>query len=175
MRIDAGLDTGDILLAADTEIKPDETSVELSERLSHMGAALLVLTLAGLENGTIEPEPQDSDLATHAPIIKKQDAVIDFRLPAPAIHNLVRGMQPWPGAHTTFRGQLLHLWRTSLTGTVTDLAPGTLVVDKGLHVVTGGGRLLQLLEVQAEGRKRVDGTAFANGQRLTHREMLGNS
>ena len=173
MQIDAGLDTGGILLAHDTPIDPDETAPQLSERLAGMGAALLTLTLQGLENGTLEAESQEEALATHAPIIRKQDGQINWKLPAQAIHDLVRGMQPWPGAHTRFRGQLMHIWRTRMTPTATDLAPGTLVVDRSLFVTTGGGHLLELLEVQAEGRKRMAGVAFANGQRLATREVLG--
>jgi methionyl-tRNA formyltransferase len=173
MQIDAGLDTGAILLAHDTPIDPEETAPQLSARLADMGAALLLLTLQGLENGTLEADPQEEALATHAPIIRKEDGRVDWKMPAQAIHDLVRGMQPWPGAHTKFRGQLLHIWRTRMTVTATDLTPGTLVVDKSLFVTTGGGHLLELLEVQAEGRKRMEGTAFANGQRLTSREVLG--
>jgi methionyl-tRNA formyltransferase len=173
MQLNAGLDTGDILLQAETEIRPEETAVELSERLSIMGAALLLSTLDGLTTGTVEAQPQDDALATHAPLLRKQDGLIQWSNTAQAIHDLVRGFQPWPGAHTVFRGRGLHVWRSRLAGISTDLAPGTLVIDSGLFAATGHGQLLELLEVQAEGRKRVSGQAFANGQHLAHNELLG--
>ena len=114
MRIDAGLDTGDILLRWETPIGPDETAPELSARLAEAGADLLVETLAGLCAGTIQPRPQDNSLATYAPILKKEDGRIDWSNPAQQIHDLIRGFQPWPGAQTSFRGQSLHLWRSRL-------------------------------------------------------------
>src|SRR5579883_1394925 len=112
MRIDAGLDTGDMLLKAETEIGPDETAIELGNRLATMGARLLVETLPGLAAGTIVPEKQDAAQATYAPLLKKEDGRIDWSRPAAAIHNQVRGLQPWPGAYTDFRGQKLHIWKT---------------------------------------------------------------
>src|SRR4029077_2255524 len=103
MRIDAGLDTGDMLLKAETEIAPAENAIELGERLAVMGADLLVETLAGLEAHSIVPEKQDDTQATWAPLLKKEDGVIDWTQSAAAIHNRVRGLQPWPGAQTMFR------------------------------------------------------------------------
>ena len=173
MQIDAGLDTGDILLQADTAIGPEETSIELSERLSVMGAELLLRTLEGLADQSLEPQPQDDALATLAPLLRKEHGRIQWTRHAVAIHDQVRGLQPWPGAHTLFRGQPLRIWRSRPASMATDLAPGTLVIDRGLFVATGHGQMLELLEVQAEGRKRVSGEAFANGQRLTHNELLG--
>src|SRR5579872_4077649 len=114
MRIDAGLDTGDMLLKQETEIGPEETAVELGQRLAVMGADLLVKTLDGLQRGTITPVPQNSAEATHAPLLKKEDGVIDWNQPAAAIHNRVRGLQPWPGASTSFRDGILHIWRSRL-------------------------------------------------------------
>src|SRR5690242_16298826 len=112
MRIDAGLDTGDMLLKAETDIGPEETAVELGQRLAVLGADLLVKTLDGLARGVIAPQPQNSADATHAPLLKKEDGVIDWTRPSTAIHNRVRGLQPWPGASTPFRGQTLHVWRS---------------------------------------------------------------
>lgn len=175
MQIDAGLDTGDILLQSETNIGPEETSVDVAERLSHLGAALLLRTLEALAARSIEPQPQDDALATLAPLLRKQDGMIQWAQPAQAIHDVVRGLQPWPGAHTTFRGQPLRLWRTRPAGVATDLAPGTLVIDSGLFAATGQGQLLELLEVQAEGRKRVSGADFAHGQHLSHNEQLGRT
>ncbi|MCX6620172.1 MAG: methionyl-tRNA formyltransferase, partial [Acidobacteria bacterium] len=105
MRINAGLDTGDMLKKAGTEIGPDETALELGVRLADMGARLLVDTLAELPS--ITPEPQDDAQATYAPILKKEDGLVDWTLPARSIHDRARGFLPWPGAYTGFRGRLL--------------------------------------------------------------------
>lgn len=112
MRIDAGLDTGDILQQAETDIGPDETAVDLGVRLATLGANLLGETLKGLAAGTITPRKQDSAAATYAPLLKKENGLIDWTQPAPSIHNRVRGLQPWPGAYTTFRRQTLNIWKT---------------------------------------------------------------
>ncbi|HEY4086385.1 MAG TPA: methionyl-tRNA formyltransferase, partial [Bryobacteraceae bacterium] len=151
MRIDAGLDTGDILLKWETEIGPCETAPEISPRLAEAGAKILVETLAGLAKGTISPVPQDGTHATWAPILKKDDGRIDWTLPAKTIHNLIRGLQPWPGAHTMFRGQSLHLWRSRLAADIRNLAPGALIQDGGVFAVAGDGVCLELLELQLEG------------------------
>jgi methionyl-tRNA formyltransferase len=174
MRIDAGLDTGDMLLNWQTEIGPDETSPELSPRLADAGAKLLVETLGGLSKGTISPVPQDGTRATWAPILKKDDGRIDWTLPAKTIHNLIRGLQPWPGAHTMFREQSLHLWRSRLAADRRNLAPGALIQDGGgVFAVAGDGVCLELLELQLEGRKRMPAGVFAHGHRLTNTEQLG--
>ncbi len=172
MRIDAGLDTGDMLLKAEVEIGPEETAAELSPRLARAGAELLVRTLAGLEAGTIAPQPQDHAQATLAPMLKKEDGLIEWSWPARAVHNRVRGMQPWPGAYTTFRGQTLQIWRTRLRE---DAAPPGVLRKIGRTLVAGcgGGGGVELLEVQLEGKKRMSGEAFANGQRLMQDEQLG--
>jgi methionyl-tRNA formyltransferase len=205
MRIDAGLDTGDMLLKAETEIGPEETAIELGKRLAAMGAELLVETLAGLAAGTIVPEKQDPAQATYAPLLKKEDGRIDWSRPASAIHNQVRGLQPWPGAYGTFRGQRVHVWRTRGPGAggrgpggggsggsgVRNLGlevmdQGSGIRDSGLgireagsilslrpFVVGCGAGALELVEVQLEGRKRMAGSDFVNGQRVTEDEKFG--
>jgi methionyl-tRNA formyltransferase len=178
MQIDAGLDTGDMLLKESTPIGPDEDAVALGERLSHMGAELLIETIDGLAAGTITPQKQDSEQATYAPILKKEDGRIDWNKPANHIHNLVRGMQPWPGAHTTFRGKLLQIWFSRLVETVPEprsRGSGALVATpEGLLVAAGEDTWLKLLEVQAEGRRRMSADEFARGQRLSENEKLGD-
>jgi len=172
MRINAGLDTGDMLLKAETEIGPDENAVELGRRLAEIGADLLVETLAGLAAGRIVPEPQDDAQASYAPLLKKEDGRIDWSLSAAAIHNRARGFQPWPGAYTAFRGQTLHVWRTKGLGT-TGLGPGGRIVFlRPLTVACGTGEL-ELVEVQMEGRKRMAAGDFVNGQRVQVDEVLG--
>jgi methionyl-tRNA formyltransferase len=172
MRIDAGLDTGDMLLRAETEIGEDETSVELSKRLAVMGAELLVETLAGLSAGTIVPEKQDSSQATYAPLLKKEDGLLDWSQPAAEIHNRIRGLQSWPGAYTAFRGQTLHIWRAAIVPARDSGEPGRFLSVKPPVIACGAGAL-ELREVQLEGRKRVSGADFANGQRLTENDILG--
>ena len=172
MRIDAGLDTGDMLLKAETDIGPDETAVELGPRLAAMGADLLVETLSGLEAGSIAGGKQDSGQATYAPLLKKEDGHIDWTRDAGAIHNQVRGLQPWPGAAASFRGQVLHIWRSRVWSAAVSGAPGTLASIKPPVVRCGTGGL-ELVEVQLEGRKRMSAADFANGQRLTENENLG--
>jgi len=189
MRIDAGLDTGDMLLKAETEIGPDENAVELGGRLAAMGADLLVETLEGLRAGSIVAEKQDHAQATLAPLLKKEDGAIDWSQPAQSIHNRVRGLQPWPGAQTGFRGVPLHVWKTKSLALVNEnksatrgsraeqgfrptAAPGEFVSLKPLVVACGEG-VLELLEVQLEGRKRISAADFANGQRLTDNDILG--
>ena len=172
MRIDAGLDTGDMLLKRSTEIGPDENAVELGARLAAMGADLLVETLAGLAAGAIVPQKQDSSLATYARLLKKEDGIVDWSLPAQAIHHRVRGLQPWPGACTTFRGQPLHIWKSRPAPGPRPPISGRISAVKPLVVSCGSGAL-ELIEVQLEGRKRISAADFANGQRLTENEILG--
>jgi methionyl-tRNA formyltransferase len=173
MQIDAGLDTGDMLLKAETEIGPEENAVELGARLAAMGADLLVTTLEGLERGTIAPQKQDAAEATYAPLLKKEDGLIDWSQPVEAIHNRVRGLQPWPGASTSFRGQTLHVWNSRAGGNTG--APAGRFVKRKPPVVACGRGSLELMEVQLEGRKRMAAADFANGQRLTENDWLGEA
>jgi methionyl-tRNA formyltransferase len=172
MQIDAGLDTGAMLLKAETGIGPEETAIELSQRLAILGADLLVETLARLEAGTIVPEKQDDGQATWAPLLKKEDGLIDWSRPPQAIHNRVRGLQPWPGAQTTFRGQPLQIWRSRVASGLPPAEAGTVLRARPLLIACGDGAL-ELLEVQLEGRKRIPAADFANGQRINLNENLG--
>ena len=173
MRIDAGLDTGEMLLRRETEIGAEENAVELAARLARMGADLLIETLAGLAAGAIVPEKQDNAQATYAPLLKKEDGVIDWSRAAQAIHNQVRGLQPWPGAFTQFRGEPLHIWRSRPhpASGAAEVA-GTIASVKPLMVRCGTG-FLELLEVQSEGRKRVSAADFANGRHIAENESIG--
>lgn len=175
MRIDAGLDTGDMLLRAQTEIGPEENATELGQRLATMGADLLVETMVGLAQGAIVAEKQDASQATLAPVLKKEDGLINWTLDAEAIQNRVRGLQPWPGAYTTFRGRTLQVWRARLVhpDTAGGNACATIASLRPLIVQCGKGTL-ELLEVQMEGRKRISAADFANGHRLTENDILGH-
>jgi methionyl-tRNA formyltransferase len=178
MRIDAGLDTGDMLLAQETAIDPDENAVELSDRLSTTGADLLVETLAKMEANAIVPIKQDDSEATLAPILKKEDGLVDWNLSAAQVYNRYRGFLPWPGAYTTFRNRVLHIAKAkpaigselAIQGTI----PGSMQVSRRrLFVTCGNNSTLELLEVQLEGRKIITADAFVNGQRLIETDILG--
>lgn len=170
MRIDAGLDTGDMLLKWETEIGPEENALELGQRLATAGAGLLVRTLR--ENP--EPVKQDPAEATLAPILKKEDGLIDWNWPAWKIHNRVRGFLPWPGAYTFFRGQGFHIWKARVAEQPGAADPGGLwAVKKRLLISCGEATTLEAIEVQIEGRKRMPAEAFLNGHHLNENETLG--
>ena len=160
MRINEGLDTGDMLLKWETGIGPEETAPELSKRLAQAGADLLIRTL--VDSQRIEPAPQDDSQATYAPILKKEDGRIDWGRPAREILNRMRGFDPWPGAYTTLRGQKLQIWKAAI-GELS-LTPGALrAIRKKLYAGCGRGESIELREVQLEGKKRMAAEAFLNG------------
>jgi len=172
MRIEAGLDTGDILLQRETAIGDDDTAETLAPRLATMGADLMVETLNGLKSGTVQPKPQDHSKASLAPILKREDGIIDFHRSATEICNRLRGFQPWPAAFTTFRGKNLHIWDAVVSQR--SLPPGDLLVeDDRLFVGCGASTALTLLEVQPEGKKRMASRDFLHGYRLRRGEKLG--
>ncbi len=175
MRIDVGLDTGDILLKRELQIQDEDTSETMSERLSRLGADLMIETLRRLERGDLAAQPQDHAQATLAPILKKEDGRIDWNLPALEIWNRIRGLRPWPGAYTSFRGKNLHLWAASrpTADTTMQLDPGTMVADRGrLRVACGQGTLLELEEVQLDGRKRMPVRDFLNGVKIAPGDIV---
>ncbi len=175
MLMDPGMDTGPILLQWETKIGPEETAIELAERMSEPGAVLMMETLKGLETGKLKPQPQDNSRATRAPLLKKEHGRIDWNLSAREIFNRMRGFLPWPGAYTSFRGQKLQIWWAKPQLDVSDTAavPGELVKwQNELRVVCGGGTRLQLLEVQLEGKRRIPAAEFARGARPQTGERL---
>jgi methionyl-tRNA formyltransferase len=189
MRIDAGMDTGDILLQHEMKIGPAETAPELAARMSEAAARVMEETLRGLAAGTIVPHPQNHAEATMAPILKKEDGRIDWNRPAQEIYNRMRGFAPWPGAYTTFRGQTCHLWAepvpeaaslpaqpiSSPSLAAARSAPGTIFGLKNEWFVSCGGNatLLRIQSVKLEGRKQVSPSEFANGARLKPGERFG--
>jgi methionyl-tRNA formyltransferase len=176
MKIDEGLDTGDILLRREVPIQPSDTTETLSERLSGVGAELMAETLGKLSRGEILPQPQDHSQATLAPILKKEDGRIVWTLSAEEIAWRVRGLRPWPGAYASFRSKNLHIWSAApSTGDIgVEHQPGTLLPERArLRVVCGQGTLLDLLELQLEGRKRLPAREFLNGMRPAAGELLG--
>jgi len=168
MRINARLDTGDMLLKWETAIGDRETAIELGERLAVAGAGLLDETLRRLD--AIHPEPQDDSQATYAHILKKEDGRIDWKMCAREILNRVRGFVPWPGAYSFLRGQRFHVWKAAEAHRA--LKSGELGVEgRRLYAGCGGGAI-ELLEVQLEGKKRMEAPAFLNGFAIQEGESL---
>ena len=177
MQMDVGLDTGDMLLKAEVPLAEDETGGSLHDKLSVLGGDLLIETLRGLEAGTIQPEKQDdSQTGEYARMLDKALGKIDFSMTAEEIERLIRGLNPWPSAYTSYHGKTMKLWkaRAVLDAAAGNAVPGEiLAVDKmGFTVQTGGGAL-QILELQMEGKKRMDAGAFLRGCQMTVGEILG--
>jgi methionyl-tRNA formyltransferase len=188
MRIDAGMDTGEILLQKEMEIGPEETAPELAARMSEIGAPLMVETLRGLASGTIVPRAQVHEHASSAPMLKKEDGRVDWSRPAQEIFHRIRGFAPWPGAYTAFRGQTCHIWGEPASNELGERSaaagkaaiPGSLVVLQGgqkneVMVHCGSATYLRLLSVKLEGRKQVSAVEFANGAHLLTSEHFGES
>jgi len=172
MRIDAGLDTGDILLQKPVSIAAEETAESFAPRLAGIGAELMIETLRGLEAGSIHPRGQDHSQATLAPTLKKEDGRIDFMRGAREILNRLRGFQPWPGAFTRFRGKNLHIWEAKPMER--QILPGELRTEQEMLLVgCGGNSALQLLVVQPEGKRRVSARDFLHGHHVEKGERLG--
>jgi methionyl-tRNA formyltransferase len=172
MRIDSGLDTGDILLQKEAAIAPEDNAETLSTRLAAIGAELMVETLRGLQAGKVHPRPQENATATLAPILKKEDGRIDFHRSAWEICNRLRGFQPWPGAFTTFRSKNLQVWTAKPAPNPN--APGEFAIQ-GDRLLAGSGdnTSLELLEVQPEGKKRMLARDFIHGYHPATGEKLG--
>jgi methionyl-tRNA formyltransferase len=169
MLLDEGLDTGSVYLCEETAIVSDETVAQLYDRLAAMGAGLIVKTVEGILNGTLEPNPQDHSQATLAPPLKKEDGFLNWTWPAREVHNRVRAFNPWPGTVTKFRGTTCKILKTAVRDTAQSAAfePGLLSATKaGLLATCGDGVPLEILSIQPENRKPVSGGEFANGARI---------
>ncbi len=174
MFMDPGMDTGPILLTAETEISPEDTAGILHDRLSRMGADLLVRTLEGLEQNTLSPRLQDHSRATLAPKIEKEEARIDWNSSARQLFNLLRAFDPWPGAYTFWSGRKVKLFRPRLTEDSSREAAGTVIEDSSdrLRVATAQGDLI-IREIQAESRPRMAMADFLKGYLLRPGVRLG--
>lgn len=168
MLMEAGLDTGPMLLEEETEIGPGETAEALSRRLAEMGGRLLVRTLERLERGDLEPRPQDPAAATYAPRLTREDGRVDWTRPAREIADRLRAFTPWPGQSAMLGGEPVKLVRVEVLQESTEAMPGTWLGmrDGRLAVACGGGSVLGLAELQRPGRKPLQGADFANGERL---------
>jgi methionyl-tRNA formyltransferase len=175
MKLDAGMDTGDTLLQRAIEIVPTDTSSSIHDRLAGLGAELMIETLDLLESGDLKPIPQDSALATYAPLLKKSDGELDWKKPSEALYNRIRAFNPWPGTYTVLSSQMLRIWKAMLISVLDRplLSPGTLLHDAsfGALVACGTG-FLQLQEVQLENRKRTSAIDFLHGIRLSKGQSL---
>ncbi len=175
MKMDVGLDTGDILLQRETGIEPQETAIELMERLSSLGADLLSETLN--EYNDLLPQPQNHDEATFAPIMKREDGLIDWSLSAAEITNRVRGFQPFPGSFTSYKGQKLTIWKSNSIAILEpkSSANGEILEAGGdsLFVFSGDNTVLSIEELQLEGKRRMSTRDVLNGIRIDVGELLG--
>lgn len=173
MLMDPGLDTGPMLLKRSTAIGENEDIVALHDRMSLMGAELLAETLDGLRTGRVEPEEQDNSLTCYAPLLKKEDGLIDWQRDARAIHNQVRGMAVWPGAYTALDGQILKLYRTRV-GQGNGLPGSVLRAAKGVFEVACLSGSLLIEELQLAGKKRLDCASFLAGCPVAEGVLLGD-
>jgi methionyl-tRNA formyltransferase len=173
MRIDEGLDTGEMLLSREVPIGPHDAAPDLFASLAKAGAQLMVETLSRLEAGTLIGSAQDDAQATLAPILKREDGLIDFSRAAQQIYDRWRGFQPWPGAYTTLRGKKLMAHRMSLAPE-SSIDPGVLhVQDDRLLAGCGNGTAVVLDELQLEGKRRMSAAEFLRGFQLRIGERLG--
>lgn len=165
MNVVLELDAGDIISQAVTPIDPDETVETLHDRLADMGAKLLVDTVVAIENGTATRTPQQADLVTHAPMLSRALSPMDFTRPARELHNQVRGLIPWPAAVTELNGTRCKIFSTSVLAETTGKEPGTVIAadKKGLKIACGGGTVLQINELQADGGKRLKAADYLRG------------
>ena len=180
MRIDAGLDTGDILMQREIAIAPEDTAETLGPKLASIGADLMVETLRGLDTGQVRPTPQDHSQASLAPILKREDGCMDFARSANDLFNRLRGFQPWPGAFTIFKGRTLQVHRAQPLQHAVKLTPGEIAVE-GTRLFVGCGKnkaqdadtALELIEIQLEGKRRMTAQEFINGYRPKSGDHLG--
>lgn len=165
MKVVLALDAGDILAQSVTPIDPDETVETLHDRLADLGAKLLVETVVKITDGTVVSTPQQEDLVTHAPMLSRALSAMDFTRPARELHNQVRGLIPWPAAVTELNGVRCKIFSTSVLEETTGKTPGTvLAADKnGLKLACGGGTVLQINELQADGGKRLKAADYLRG------------
>lgn len=176
MLMDEGMDTGPMLLQEKLAILPDDTAGTLAPRLAQLGGRLLVETIAQLKAGTLVPRKQEDAQATMAPLLKKEDGLIDWTMSAPMLANRVRGLSPWPGAHTFLGNERWNIWKAVPQATTTSAPPGTIVgvTKRSILVATGQG-LLEILEIQTANSKRMPVGQFLAGHRAALGAQLGQA
>lgn len=174
MLMDEGMDTGSMLLQERIPILPDDTAGTVAPRLAELGGRLLVETIRQLKAGAITPRVQDHTQATMAPLLKKEDGLLDWGMSAQSIVNRVRGMSPWPGAYTFYGQERWNIWKAAAVQEPAHGQPGTILMGakQSLKVATGKG-VLELLEIQTANSKRMSVGQFLAGHRISPGEMLG--
>lgn len=173
MQMAEGLDTGDMLLKAETVIEKEDTAETLHDRMSEMGKVLLLETLSALCAGTLKPEPQKDEESCYAKMLTKELGKIDMNWNAQKLERYIRGLNSWPSAFTVYKGKTLKLWRAEVIAGDTGEAPGTVVdVAKNSFTVQTGRDCLRILELQLEGKKRMDTGSFLRGVRIEKGDML---
>ena len=177
MRIDAGMDTGEVLLQQEMEIGPAQTTPELAARMADAGAPLMAETLRRLAAGALTPRAQNHADATYAPLLKKEDGRVDWTRPAAEICNRMRAFTPWPGTYTTFRGRICHIVVEPASKEVSTTAPpGTIhLTTTGMVVTCGQATEVRVLSVKQEGGKQIDAMEFISSGQLTEGERLGDA
>ncbi|AOM83239.1 methionyl-tRNA formyltransferase [Salisediminibacterium beveridgei] len=173
------LDAGEILTQCSVPIDETDTTGTMHDKLSKAGAELLIDTIPKLMNHELTPVKQDENLVTFAPNIKKEQERIDFSKPAKSILNQIRGLNPWPVAHTMLRGERLKIWEAESAHQSSSLKPGTIteIANNGLEVVCGDGKVIRLTKLQPSGKKPQDSAAFLQGagRQLRKGERLGEN
>lgn len=173
MQMDEGIDTGDILLTRSLKILPDETGGELLERLAPLGAELLLETLDALKKGVLVSKKQNESEATYAPILTRETGVIDWNLSAQAVHNKIRGLQQWPGASGVLAGKDVKIIKSALCEEKGGKAGEIMSADKRLTVACGDGKCVEILELQAQGKKPMLAADYLRGNRVSTGSFMG--
>lgn len=172
MQMDAGIDTGDILLQEKIDIEPTDTGESLFDKLSVLGAKTIVKALPMIEQGTLQPVKQDDSKSNYAKMLSKEMGLIDWNMDAEVIERYVRGLNSWPSAYTYIGGKQLKIWRAEVVQS--EGTPGEVTgVDKKSFTVACGNKSLKLLEIQLEGKKRMDVGAFLLGYKINTGDSLG--
>lgn len=174
MQMDEGVDTGDILLVEKIPIGINDTTLEMFEKLSVLGAKVLLKTIDLLEKGELKPIKQNEAEATHAGLLSKEEGEIDWNQSAAAVHNKIRGLYSWPGAYTKLGGKILKIHKSVLGDIKGNNIPGSVVDTRdGIVVSCKDGGTVKLLELQLEGKKRTDAASFVNGRQISVGTVLG--
>lgn len=175
MQMDAGLDTGDMLLKTEVKIEKDETGGSLHDKLAEAGAKLCVETLKALEEKTVIPVKQGETTTAYAKMLDKKLGNIDWNIDAVSIERLIRGLNPWPSAYTMWNGKVMKIWAAEVVEESTKEEPGTIVkVEKEAFTVQTGDLQLKILELQIPGKKRMDAGAFLRGYQIKEMTKLGD-
>ena len=174
MLMNEGLDTGDMLMTKRLKLEPDETAGSLFDKLSYLGGELIVETLKRVYDGTLLPVPQPKEGVTYAPMLKKEMGLVDWSWPAEKIERLIRGLYPWPGAYSYSDQRLIKIHsacKAEISPEGSKVQPGDVTTENGRIFVTCGDGILELKEIQAEGKKRMQAADFLRGNTISH---LGN-